>query len=480
MVKLLKNKSATQIRAEILAFIEIDVATKFIQYKRQININEYYKLNLTEMRKQISFLVCPLLIIGSFIFFANSCKMDDDNNNGGNNTGIPVLTTIAVANVTSNTAISGGNITSEGDATVEVRGVCWSTNSTPNIEDSKTEDGTGEGVFISSLTGLIPETTYYVCAYATNSKGTGYGNPLSFTTLAATVFLPVLTTKEVTEITMTTAISGGNISSNGGATITVRGVCWSTNPIPTINDSKTEDGAGEGSFVSNIRGLRANTTYYVRAYATNSKGTGYGSTISFKTKQGFTDTRDGNIYQTVTIGDQVWMAENLRYLPSVVESDTGSDTIAFYYVYGYEGTNVNAAKATEEYTTYGVLYNWSAACISCPQGWHLPSDEEWTQLIDYLGGENVAGGKLKETGTTHWYSPNIGATNETGFTALPGGYCRSRFGSFFHIGSNGFWWSSTDASYSTVQCLIMFHSNSRVERSFSNKSSGLSVRCIKD
>ena len=153
MVKLLKNKSATQIRAEILAFIEIDVATKFIQYKRQININEYYKLNLTEMRKQISFLVCPLLIIGSFIFFANSCKMDDDNNNGGNNTGIPVLTTIAVANVTSNTAISGGNITSEGDATVEVRGVCWSTNSTPNIEDSKTEDGTGEGFFISSLTG---------------------------------------------------------------------------------------------------------------------------------------------------------------------------------------------------------------------------------------------------------------------------------------------------------------------------------------
>jgi len=158
----------------------------------------------------------------------------------------------------------------------------------------------------------------------------------------------------------------------------------------------------------------------------------------------FTDTRDGNIYQTVTIGDQVWMAENLRYLPSVVGPGPGSDNTAYYYVYGYYGTDVNAAKATEEYTTYGVLYNWYAACTSCPTGWHLPSDTEWIQLTDYLGGKNVAGDKLKETGTTHWNSPNTDATNETGFSALPGGY-RNYNGYFYYIGYNGYWLSSMSA-----------------------------------
>lgn len=146
---------------------------------------------------------------------------------------------------------------------------------------------------------------------------------------------------------------------------------------------------------------------------------------------------DGDNYAVVTIGEQTWMAENLRYLPSVVGPDTGSEDVAgsYYYVYGYNGTDISEAKATENYDTYGVLYNWSAAMNGeessednpsgvqgiCPAGWHLPSKAEWTELTDYLGGGSVAGGKLKEIGTTHWSSPNTGATNETGFTALPGG-----------------------------------------------------------
>lgn len=172
---------------------------------------------------------------------------------------------------------------------------------------------------------------------------------------------------------------------------------------------------------------------------------------------GFTDPRDGNHYNVVKIGNQVWMAENLKYLPSVVGSGTGSLTIPYYYVYGYNGTDVAAAKGTANYTTYGVLYNWPAAMAGsassaanpsgvqgvCPTGWHLPSDAEWTQLTDYLGGEGVAGGKLKEAGTAHWQSPNTGATNETGFTALPGGY-RYDDGSFDGIGDGGFWWSATE------------------------------------
>lgn len=193
----------------------------------------------------------------------------------------------------------------------------------------------------------------------------------------------------------------------------------------------------------------------------------------------FTDIRDGNVYNWVKIGNQIWMAENLRYLPSVVGPGTGSKTTPYYYVYGYEGTSVAAAKATANYTTYGVLYNWTAACNSCPDGWHLPSDAEWTELTDYLGGTSDAGGKLKETGTTHWYSPNTGATNETGFTALPGGY-RFNNGSFFDIGHYGDWWSATEDDTSNAWYRYMGYNYSNVNRRDYNKEVGFSVRCVRD
>lgn len=302
--------------------------------------------------------------------------------------------------------------------------------------------------------------------------------------------IPVLTTTAVTDITQTTAKSGGNITSDGGATVTSRGVCWGTNQTPTISDNKTTDGTGADNFTSSISGLSANTTYYVRAYATNSIGTAYGSAMSFTTLGGsgsgsgsantFTDPRDGKVYQTVTIGNQVWMAENLAYLPSVVGAGTGSQTTPYYYVYGYNGTDVNAAKATSNYATYGVLYNWSAAVNACPAGWHLPSDAEWTQLTDYLGGQSVAGGKLKETGTTHWSSPNTGATNETGFTALPGGSRSSRRGNFDNIGNGGFWWSAAENTAESAWGRDIGYSYGGVSRSYGNKGLGFSVRCVRD
>jgi len=193
----------------------------------------------------------------------------------------------------------------------------------------------------------------------------------------------------------------------------------------------------------------------------------------------FTDKRDGNVYNWITIGDQIWMSENLRYLPSVVESDTGSNSTAYYYVYEYNGTDVNAAKATANYTTYGVLYNWSAACSSCPTGWHLPTDAEWNELVDYLGGESGAGGKLKETGTTHWNSPNT-ATNETGFTALPGGARGNNSGSFCNIGTTCFWWSATEDGTEDAWGWDVYYSGSHVYKRIGNKALGFSVRCIKD
>ncbi len=291
--------------------------------------------------------------------------------------------------------------------------------------------------------------------------------------------IPVLTTIAITDVTQTTAKSGGNITSDGGATITVRGVCWSTSQTPTLSDNKTTDGTEVGGFISSISGLSANTRYYVSAYATNSNGTGYGRAISFTTRPNtFTDPRDSNIYHTVTIGNQVWMVENLRYLPSVVGPDTSSETTPYYYVYGYNGTSVTDAKANANYKSYGVLYNWVAAQTAVPAGWHLPTDAEWTQLTNYLGGENVAGGKLKETSTIHWISPNEGATNETGFTALPGGRCV--YGTFIDLRNDGVWWSASDYIYWCALAREMGYNYSNVNSHIYDREVGASVRCIRD
>ena len=207
----------------------------------------------------------------------------------------------------------------------------------------------------------------------------------------------------------------------------------------------------------------------------------------------FKDSRDGQVYKTVKIGKQTWMADNLKYLPSVVGLATGSDSTAYYYVHGYDGTDINAAKATSNFTTYGVLYNWNAATNGeassttnpsevqgvCPTGWHLPSNAEWKELTDYLGGSEVAGGKLKETGTVHWNSPNTDATNETGFTALPGGD-RTSDGRFINIREDGYWWSATEYNTNVAYRQFLSYCASYVLRSDSYKSMGFSVRCVKD
>ena len=310
--------------------------------------------------------------------------------------------------------------------------------------------------------------------------------------------IPELTTTTVSNIISTTAISGGNITSDGGSEVSVRGVCWSTAQTPTIADNKTTDGTGIGAFSSNLSGLSTGTKYYVRAYATNVNGTGYGSAISFTTKlyeSGgvFTDSRDNNVYKTVIVGNQEWMAEDLKYLPSVIGPSTSSPSISYYYVYDYDGTNIVDAKATAHYDAYGVLYNWPAAMNMaesstanpsgvqgvCPSGWHLPSDAEWTELTKYLDGEEVAGDKLKETGTTHWNSPNENATNETGFTALPGGY-RANSGTFLHIGQFGHWWGATEANANDAWSRFINYNSSSVDSYYGSQEVAYSVRCIKD
>jgi hypothetical protein len=192
----------------------------------------------------------------------------------------PALTTAEASSITQTTAVSGGNITDDNGGSITVRGVCWSTTANPEVElCMKTEDGTGIGVFSSNLTELDPNTLYYLRAYATSSTGTGYGNQVTFT--SSPLASAVLTTTEVKSITESTAISGGNISYEGGK-VSARGICWDTAPWPTTSlTTITSDGSGAGAFESSITGLTAGTLYYVRAYAINELGTSYGNQVIF-------------------------------------------------------------------------------------------------------------------------------------------------------------------------------------------------------
>lgn len=433
---------------------------------------------------------------------------------------LPIVSTTEVTNIGEESAVSGGNVTSNGNVTVTERGVCWSTTTTPTIDDSKTSDGTGIGSFTSNITGLTASTTYYVRAYATNSQGTAYGEQKQFSSSVLIVTLPSITTSDVNSITVTTATSGGNVTSDGNATVTERGVCWSTTATPTINDSKSSDGSGTGSFTSNITGLTASTAYYLRAYATNSEGTSYGSQKQFTASDiivTFTDSRDGHSYEMKEFGSQVWMVENLKYLPSVVGPGLTFSDSRDYYVYDYDGTDVAAAKATENYTTYGVLYNWLAAMNSaastasnpsgvqgaCPSGWHLPSVSEWTELTDYLedkgygyegSGSDIAKSMASPSGWFEHIILGLVGTdqennNSSGFTGLPTGV-RELSGEFYgFVESDGkivaygsSWWSSTEdeyAPYSYFSVGLVWDS-ADVGRWAGGGGSGKPVRCVKD
>ncbi len=190
---------------------------------------------------------------------------------------------------------------------------------------------------------------------------------------------------------------------------------------------------------------------------------------------------DGTVYKTVAIGAQEWMAQNLRttkykngdVIPNVTNSISWFALSSGAYCW-YDNDNSHEQP-------YGKLYNWYAVNDTsglCPMGWHVPTVAEWTSLTDFLGGLSVAGGPMKETGTSHWNSPNTGATNESGFTGLPGGG-RDSGGVFFNLGGNGYWWSSTEFS-NEVRYYLMYNDNDNVTRGTTSKMVGFSVRCVRD
>jgi uncharacterized protein (TIGR02145 family) len=421
------------------------------------------------MRKSLTL----FLVSTSLFLLLISCESDDPTTLG--------VTTSGVINITQNSVIAGGNVSSDGGSEVTARGVCWSTSAEPTTSNDKIEIGSGVGSFSNTVTQLTAGTTYFLRAYATNAQGTAYGQSVSFTTQAAV--LPILATVQPSA-TQTTADTGGEIASDGGSTITARGVCWSTSTNPTIANSKTVDGVGAGSFTSSITALTPSTTYYVRAYATNIAGTAYGNEIAFTTS---VSDLDGNVYSTVHIGTQVWMKENLntaRFANGEPIATTSPATLHLggqvspKYQWDYNGDSNNAA-------VYGKLYTWYAVADDrkvCPSGWHVPSDEEWTTLevtLEVNVGSGWIGGMLKETGTTHWLDPNTEATNSTGFTGLPGGV-RDPSGPFDLMGTKGVWWSATQNEIGLAWYRMLSHDNDAFNRSATSKESGRAVRCIKD
>ncbi len=392
---------------------------------------------------------------------------------------VPEVTTTSVTGITQTTAASGGTITSDGGASVTERGVCWSTQTNPTVSDSITSDGTGTGSFTSNITGLTGNTIYYVRAYATNSEGTSYGQAISFSTSPV---VPTLTTADPASTSTTSGTSGGNVASDGGSAVTARGVCWSTSVNPTIANSKTLDGTGTGSFSSTMTGLAVNTLYHVRAYATNTIGTAYGTDKTFTTDPATVSDLDGNTYDVIRIGTQLWTKQNLRTTKFnngssiALVSDNTVWTNLTNQGYCWYDNDASTYKSL-----YGALYNWYAVNTGnlCPTGWHVPSDDECLALETYLLGSTVAGGKLKETGTVHWTTPNTDATNETGFTALPGGY-RSDTGLFDNIGDYGFWWTSTTYSTSDSWFRRLQYDSGKSYRNYFDLNYGMSVRCAQN
>lgn len=288
--------------------------------------------------------------------------------------------------------------------------------------------------------------------------------------------LPTLSTKDVSEITPITGKAGGVIIDDGGALLIERGVCWSKYELPTIDHSKAEDSLSNQTYSLRITGLEPNTKYYLRAFATNSEGIAYGNSVIFQTLDisngsSYVDSRDGKAYPTINIGEQTWMASNLAYA-----SEHGN-----YVAYDNKQENI---------ALYGYLYDWQTAGVACPDGWHLPSNADWLQLFEDLGGINKAGAKLKATGniqngTGLWLYPNTGAIDLIGFSSLPGGESNLSSGSFGLKGFSGYWWTADEFFSSELEndmpyAITMEYMAEDVILFNSLKHMGYSVRCLKN
>jgi uncharacterized protein (TIGR02145 family) len=300
---------------------------------------------------------------------------------------------------------------------------------------------------------------------------------------AITGKVPTVVTAAVTYITGITAFCGGSISDTGSSKVIESGICWSIGTNPTVADNRTEQDGYSAHFMHLMTDLGCAYTYYVRAYATNSSGTGYGMVVSFET---LLVDGDGNILGYVKIGNQVWLSSNLktaRYSSGDSIGTTRSPQVNLTGDYSNPKYQWPAFNNEYNVVTNGRLYTWYAVTdyrSVCPTGWHIPTSDEWNTLAVYLGGKDVAGGKMKESGTMHWDNPNTDATNESGFNAYGTGwrYADGRF--YDYTGRTGVWWSSTEVSPLNAYAFNVNYISASLNHTNNDKRSGLSVRCIRN
>lgn len=399
-----------------------------------------------------------------------------------------LVVTSSATMIKTNSAVLGGIITVATGNTIIQRGVSWKVLNSNSITTSSQVGGAG--LFSLPISNLTPSTNYTYQAFAIDNKNKWvFGKEISFTTKA--ISIPVINTSSSTFVSSSRATIGGDVIDDGGAPVTESGVVYSNSLNPTISNNRVVNGSGNSSFSLNLSGLTPNSKYYVKAYAKNSQGVGYGNEISFTTSAltvntGRVSDLDGNVYKTVQIGTQIWMAENLKTtkynngttIANVTDQLAWQNrTTGAYCWYNNSITNKPA---------YGALYNYYVINNGnvCPTGWHVPSNEEWDILITFLGGGAVAGGKMKQAGTSHWVAPNTGATNSSTFTALPSGARRS-YG-FTWLTNSGAWWSSTIESPSQSNpnyippnwYYSLANSTANVGKSYSIKNDGNTIRCV--
>lgn len=425
-----------------------------------------------------------------------SSEPDTYSNQQGNPTPgatYPTIATLDVTDITTSTAASGGVITSDGGSPIIDKGIVWSLNENPTtLLGTKTNQGEGMDTFTSNMTDLESNKTYYVRAYARNGKGVSYGQQVEFNTPIDVNSLPRVITTVPSNITTNSAKTGGNVTANGVSPVTERGIVWTLSPTvaPTtlVNLGISVNGLGLGTFVHDLTSLTPNVTYYIRAYAKSNYGIGYGEIVSFTTNPllytigtGVTDI-NGNTYTTVKLNNQEWTTKNLNVtkyrngdvIPQVQDATQWAAlTTGAWCYYSYQTANG---------TVYGKLYNWYAVNDPrglAPTGWHIPTNDDWISLIDFLGGSDNAGGLLKETGTSHWQDPNTGAINSSGLKALPGGYCLAN-GSFSDITTKGYWWTADNYNPTSAWCTGLYYNTKTITRAPIDKKQGFSVRLIKN
>ena len=419
----------------------------------------------------------------------------------------PSLEIVPATEISFTSFTCGGDVTDSGTYAVTARGLCWATTPDPVMTGEHLHLGNGIGVFSASLTNLQPETTYYVRAYAVNAVGVTYSTPITVNTLTPQV--PTVTTDSVSMYNECLA----TVVSDGGAPILQRGFCYDTLPNPTLESGVVTVEGSVGEFIATLSGLPIGKLYFVRAFATNAKGTTYGNQFDFHAgcdMKTLTDY-DGNVYNTVLIGNQCWMKENLRTTHYSdgwpITSTTSSDSVAHYF---YPNNSV------DNVSVYGLLYNWSATMRDeessdsipsgvqgiCPEGWHVPSMSEWVAMIEYVQSQveyrcngNTSYIAVALADSIGWTSTsgsclvgaNLAENNATGFSVRPAG----RFYSGYSFHSNAYFWTSTAKTGSIPGAKNVIFSNNKAFVELKDGTGGgdmttygiligRSVRCLRD